>query len=135
MIRHFIRLLSVTLFVAGVVAVALPARADDYTGAYSCMTRTGIRLEAIIIQNGDEIAGTYVGHNGIPGHLNGSVDDNGVLTYQWFQKRDEGQNMRDDGGWGRMTFLGSTVITGMKAAWGRPNDAGPVGFWTCGPPL
>lgn len=126
---------SAVLCVAGFVAVALPASADDLSGAYACMTRTGIRLDVILIQNGDDVSGTYIGHNGIPGHLTGRVDNNGVVQYQWFQKANEGQNTRDDGGWGRMTFQGESAITGMKAAWGRPNDSGPVGFWTCGAPL
>jgi hypothetical protein len=134
MIRHFIRWLSVVLCVV-VVAVALPARADEFSGAYSCMTRTGIRLAVILIQNGDEVTGTYIGHNGIAGHLAGRVDNNGLIQYQWFQKTDESQNTRDDGGWGRMTFDGTSAITGMRAAWGRPNDSRPVGFWSCGPPL
>jgi hypothetical protein len=135
MIRHLLRCLSAVLCAGIFVGIALPANADDLSGGYSCMTRTGIRLSVILIQNGDEVTGTYIGHNGIPGHLTGRVDNNGVVQYQWFQKNNEGQNTRDDGGWGRMTFEGQSAITGMKAAWGRPNDTGPVGFWTCGSPL
>ncbi len=99
------------------------------------MTRTGIKLAVILIQNGDDVSGTYIGHNGIAGHLTGKLDNNGVIQYQWVQRPGEASNTGADGGWGRMTFDGASAITGMKTAWGRPNDTGPVGFWTCGSPL
>ncbi len=106
-----------------------------FSGAYSCTTRTGIKIGVVLIQNGGDITGYYIGHNQIAGHITGKLNDQDVLEYKWYQKKDEASNEQDDGGWGRMTFTGNREITGMNAAWGRPENTTPVGFWTCGAPL
>jgi hypothetical protein len=112
----------------------LPARADSYSGAYSCVTNTGMRIGVVLIQNGGDITGSYIGHDQIAGRISGKLDDEGVV-YTWSQRKDDAANEQDDGGWGRMTFSGGAAITAMRAVWGRTGSNSAIGSWTCGAPL
>ncbi|MEA2720641.1 MAG: hypothetical protein QOJ39_2505 [Candidatus Eremiobacteraeota bacterium] len=128
--RNILRnLMGASAVIAMVLALALPARADNVSGTFRIVTRTGIHMIVTIIQTGDNtIEGVYVGANGVAGHLTGRFTGNASVAYKWVQRQGESSNEQTLSGWGNMNF--NDAATGLKTAWGYDGQTQAVGFWT-----
>jgi hypothetical protein len=123
------KLMTASAVIAMVLALALPAMADNISGTYRIVTRTGIHMIVTIIQTGDNtIEGMYVGANGVAGRLSGRFTGDTAVAYTWIERQGESSNDKTHSGWGNMTF--NNAGTALSTAWGYDGQRQAVGFWS-----
>jgi hypothetical protein len=120
------RLSSTFAVLLVVIALAVPALADDYSGTFRIVTATGKHMIVTLIQSGDSITGYYVG-NGVAGRITGHMNGDTSAVYTWEERAGDSSNDGTHSGWGNMSFNNSG--SQMKTAWGYAGQQRAVGFW------
>jgi hypothetical protein len=121
-------LMSVSGVIAMVLALALPARADNNSGTFRIVTRTGIHMIITLVQTTDSrVEGIYVGANGVAGRITGRFTGDNSVAYTWVERQGDSSNDQTKSGWGNLNF--NNAGTAFKTAWGYDGQRQAVGFW------